>query len=211
MADILQQMQKDLYSGNVDEVKAATQKALDEGMGAQDILSGGLIAGMDEVGKDFKAGELFIPEVLLSARAMHAGLAVLRPLLAESGAPSLGKMVIGTVSGDLHDIGKNLVGMMLEGAGFEIVDLGTSVSPAQFVEAVRAEGADFVGMSALLTTTMPSMKDTIDALTEAGLRDKVTVLVGGAPVTAGFARDIGADAYAPDAASAVDTARSFMA
>ncbi len=211
MSNILEQMQKDLYDGKADEVGTATQKALDEGMSAQEILSDGLIGGMDEVGKDFKAGDLFIPEVLMSAKAMHAGMAVLRPLLAESGALSLVKIVIGTIAGDLHDIGKNLVGMMLEGAGFEIIDLGTDVSPEKFVEAVRAEGADLVGMSALLTTTMPSMKATIEALTEAGLRDSVKVIVGGAPVTAGFAEDIGADAYAPDAASAVDTARSLMA
>ena len=211
MSNILEQMQKDLYDGKADEVGTATQKALDEGMSAQEILSDGLTSGMDEVGKDFKAGDLFIPEVLMSAKAMHAGMAVLRPLLAESGALSLAKMVIGTVTGDLHDIGKNLVGMMLEGAGFEIIDLGTDVSPEKFVEAVRAEGADLVGMSALLTTTMPSMKATIEALTEAGLRGRVKVIVGGAPVTASFAEGIGADAYAPDAASAVDTARSLVA
>ena len=211
MSNILEQMQKDLYDGKADEVGTATQKALDEGMSAQEILSDGLIGGMDEVGKDFKAGDLFIPEVLMSAKAMHAGMAVLRPLLAESGALSLVKIVIGTIAGDLHDIGKNLVGMMLEGAGFEIIDLGTDVSPEKFVEAVRAEGADLVGMSALLTTTMPSMKATLEALTEAGLRDSVKVIVGGAPVTASFAEGIGADAYAPDAASAVDTARSLMA
>ncbi len=211
MSNILEQMQKDLYDGKADEVGTATQKALDEGMSAQEILSDGLIGGMDEVGKDFKAGDLFIPEVLMSAKAMHAGMAVLRPLLAESGALSLAKIVIGTVAGDLHDIGKNLVGMMLGGAGFEIIDLGTDVSPEKFVEAVRAEGADLVGMSALLTTTMPGMKATIEALTEAGLRDRVKVIVGGAPVTASFAEGIGADAYAPDAASAVDTARSLVA
>ncbi len=211
MSNILEQMQKDLYDGKADEVGTATQKALDEGMSAQEILSDGLIGGMDEVGKDFKAGDLFIPEVLMSAKAMHAGMAVLRPLLAESGALSLAKIVIGTVAGDLHDIGKNLVGMMLGGAGFEIIDLGTDVSPEKFVEAVRAEGADMVGMSALLTTTMPGMKATIEALTEAGLRDHVKVIVGGAPVTASFAEGIGADAYAPDAASAVDTARSLVA
>ena len=211
MSNILEQMQKDLYDGKADEVGTATQKALDEGMSAQEILSDGLIGGMDEVGKDFKAGDLFIPEVLMSAKAMHAGMAVLRPLLAESGALSLAKIVIGTVAGDLHDIGKNLVGMMLEGAGFEIIDMGADVSPEKFVEAVRAEGADLVGMSALLTTTMPGMKATIEALTEAGLRDHVKVIVGGAPVTASFAEGIGADAYAPDAASAVDTARSLVA
>nr|HID12240.1 cobalamin-binding protein [Anaerolineae bacterium] len=211
MSNILEQMKEDLYNGKADEVAAATQKALDEGLSAQEILNDGLIAGMDVVGRDFKAGVLFIPEVLLCARAMHAGLGVLRPLLAEAGAPSLGKMVIGTVAGDLHDIGKNLVSMMLQGAGFEIVDLGTDVSAERFVEAVRAEGAELVGMSALLTTTMPAMKTTIEALVEAGLRERVKVLIGGAPVTARFAKEIGADAYAPDAATAVDTARSLIA
>jgi len=211
MSNILEQMQQDLYNGEVDKVVAATQKALGEGLSAQEILDGGLIAGMDVVGRDFKAGDLFIPEVLIAARAMHAGLEVLRPLLAESGASSLGKIVIGTVAGDLHDIGKNLVGMMMQGAGLEIVDLGTDVPADKFVEAVRAEGAELLGMSALLTTTMPGMKTTIEALIEAGLRDRVKVLVGGAPVTAKFAAEIGADAYAPDAASAVDTARSLIA
>jgi len=211
MSNILEQMRKDLYGGAVDQVATATQKALDEGMSAQEVLNDGLIAGMDEVGKDFKAGDLFIPEVLMSAKAMHAGLDVLRPFLAESDAPSLAKIAIGTVAGDLHDIGKNLVGMMLGGAGFEIIDLGTDVSPEKFVETVRAQEASMVGMSALLTTTMPSMKATIEALTEAGLRNKVKVIVGGAPVTAAFAEEIGADAYAPDAASAVDTARDLIA
>jgi len=211
MSSILEQMQKDLYDGKADEVGTATQKALDEGMSAQEVLSDGLIAGMDKVGKDFKAGDLFIPEVLMSAKAMHAGMAVLRPLLTESGAPALAKIVVGTVAGDLHDIGKNLVGMMLEGAGFEIIDLGTDVSAEQFVETVRTEGAKVVGMSSLLTTTMPAMKTTIEALTEAGIRDRVKVIIGGAPVTASFAESIGADAYAPDAASAVDTTRSLIA
>jgi len=211
MSKLLEQMQKDLYQGNVDEVKAATEKALAEGMPASDILNDGLIAGMDEVGVDFKAGDLFIPEVLIAAKAMHAGLDVLRPLLAELGVATRGKIVIGTVAGDLHDIGKNLVAMMIEGAGFEIVDLGTGVTPENFVKAVRDEGAGLLGMSALLTTTMPAMQTTIEALVEAGLRDKVKVIVGGAPVTADFAKKIGADAYAADAASAVDTARDLTA
>jgi 5-methyltetrahydrofolate--homocysteine methyltransferase len=210
MSEIITNLKEDLYNGKVDEVAAATQKALDEGISAGEILNQGLIAGMDVVGRDFKSGELFIPEVILCARAMHAGLDVLRPLLIETGNDSMGKVVIGTVAGDLHDIGKNLVSMMLEGAGFEIIDLGTDVQPEQFVEIVRAEGADLVGMSALLTTTMQSMKSTIDALSEAGLRDRVRVLVGGAPVTANFAEQIGADAYAADAAAAVDTARSLI-
>ena len=148
MSKLLEQMQEDLYNGAADEEEAATRKALDEGMSAQEILDGGLIAGMDIVGRDFKAGDLFIPEVLIAARAMHAGMEVLRPLLEESGAPSVGKIALGTVAGDLHDIGKNLVGMMLQGAGFEIVDLGTDVSPEKFVEAVRSEGVALLGMSA---------------------------------------------------------------
>ena len=203
-------MKKDLYNGKVAEVKAATEKALTEGMKAGEILKNGLIAGMDIVGVDFKDGTLFIPEVLLAARAMHAGMDVLKPLLSASDTPSLGKVVIGTVAGDMHDIGKNLVRMMLEGAGFEIVDLGTDVSPERFVETVRSESADLLGMSALLTTTMPAMKSTIDALVETKLFDKVKVMIGGAPVTEDFAKQIEADAYAPDAASAVEKARELL-
>ncbi|MBL7163937.1 MAG: corrinoid protein [Anaerolineales bacterium] len=210
MSNNFEQMQKDLYDGKFSEVEAATKTALDEGMGAQDILNNGLVAGMEIVGRDFKSGELFIPEVLMCARAMHAGLEVLRPLLAESGAASMGKIILGTVTGDLHDIGKNLVSMMLQGAGFDIVDLGTDVKPEQFVAAVRDEGADIIGMSAMLTTTMPSMKSTITALKEAGIRDKVKVIIGGAPVTSKFAEEIGADRYAPDAGAAVDTVRELL-
>ena len=209
MADILEKIASHLYSGEDEQVAALVQKALDQGLEPGEILSGGLIAGMDEVGRDFKAGDLFVPEVLIAARAMHAGMGVLRPLLAESDVPSAGSCVIGTVQGDLHDIGKNLVKMMLEGAGFEMVDLGTDANAAAFVDAVREHQPRIVGMSALLTTTMVNMKATIDALTEAGLRDSVKVMVGGAPVTAAFAEEIGADAYAPDAASAVDVARSL--
>ena len=210
MADILQEITSKLYSGEAEGVAELVQQALDQGMSPQEILSGGLIAGMDEVGKDFKAGDLFVPEVLIAARAMHAGMGVLRPLLAESGVPSAGKYVIGTVKGDLHDIGKNLVKMMLEGAGFETVDLGTDVGPEAFVAAVREHQPGVVGMSALLTTTMTQMKTIIEALEEAGLRDSVKIMLGGAPVTAAFAEGIGADAYAPDAASAVDVARSLF-
>ena len=210
----LQQMHKDLYEGNADAVKAGVQKALAEGMSAQDILNNGLLAGMDRVGCDFKAGDLYIPEVLMCANAMHAGLGVLRPLLAESrggGQSLLGKIVIGTVHGDMHDIGKNLVSMMLEGAGFEVIDLGIDVAPDKFIEAVRAQQPKIVGMAAMLTTTMPVMKTVIEALQEAGLRDKVKVIVGGAPVTSAFAKQIGADAYAPDAATAIDVARGLAA
>jgi 5-methyltetrahydrofolate--homocysteine methyltransferase len=207
-------MQQDLYEGNADAVKAGVEKALAEGMAAQDILNNGLLAGMDRVGCDFKAGDLYIPEVLMCANAMHAGLGVLRPLLAESrggGQSLLGKIVIGTVHGDMHDIGKNLVSMMLEGAGFEVTDLGIDVAPDKFIQAVRAQQPKIVGMAAMLTTTMPVMKAVIEALKEAGLRDKVKVLVGGAPVTSAFAKQIGADAYAPDAATAIDVARGLAA
>jgi 5-methyltetrahydrofolate--homocysteine methyltransferase len=211
MADVLQKIASQLYAGEADDVAELVQSALDKGMSASEVLQGGLIAGMDQVGKDFKAGDLFVPEVLIAARAMHAGMNVLRPLLAESGAPSVGKYVIGTVKGDLHDIGKNLVKMMVEGAGFEVVDLGTDVPPEKFVAAVREHQPKLVGLSALLTTTMVNMKTTIEALQEAGLRGSVKVMVGGAPVTDAFARQVGADAYAPDAASAVDMARSLAA
>jgi 5-methyltetrahydrofolate--homocysteine methyltransferase len=208
--NILEQIASSLYSGEDKVVAGLVQQALDREMSPAEILNGGLIAGMDEVGKDFKAGDLFVPEVLIAARAMHAGMNVLRPLLAESDVPSAGKYVIGTVQGDLHDIGKNLVKMMLDGAGFETVDLGTDVKPDGFVAAVQEHQPQLVGMSALLTTTMPGMKATIEALQEAGLRDTVKVMVGGAPVTAAFAEQIGADAYAPDAATAVDVARGLV-
>ena len=210
MADILEKIASNLYDGEDEEVAELVQEALDQGMKPGEILSGGLIAGMDEVGKDFKAGDLFVPEVLIAARAMHAGMNILRPLLAEGDVPSAGKYLIGTVEGDLHDIGKNLVKMMLEGAGFETIDLGTDVKPDVFVDAVREHQPKIVGMSALLTTTMVSMKATIEVLEEAGVRDAVKIMVGGAPVTAAFAEEIGADAYAPDAASAVDIARGLV-
>ncbi|MBM4466847.1 MAG: cobalamin-binding protein [Chloroflexi bacterium] len=210
-SDILEQIASNLYQGEDDVVATLVEQALDQGVTPGEILNGGLIAGMDEVGKDFKAGELFVPEVLIAARAMHAGMNVLRPLLAESDVPSAGKYVIGTVQGDLHDIGKNLVRMMLEGAGFETIDLGVDVKPDAFVAAVQEHQPQLLGMSALLTTTMPGMKATIEALQEAGLRDRVKIMIGGAPVTTAFAEQIGADAYAPDAATAVDVARGLVA
>ncbi len=209
MADILQKIASNLYDGEDKEVAALVQQAVDEGIDPAEILKGGLIAGMDEVGRDFKAGDLFVPEVLIAARAMHAGMDVLRPLLAEGDAMSAGKYVIGTVKGDLHDIGKNLVRMMLEGAGFDMIDLGTDVDAQAFVDAVSKHQPQFLGMSALLTTTMVQMKAIIEALEEAGLRDSIKIMIGGAPVTDAFAREIGADAYAADAASAVDVARSL--
>lgn len=211
MTRILERLATELYAGEEEQVAELVQTALDQGMAPAEILQNGLIAGMDHVGRDFKAGELFVPEVLIAARAMHAGMNILRPLLAGSRARGAGKFLIGTVKGDLHDIGKNLVRMMVEGAGFETVDLGTDVPPTVFVEAVRTHGQCIVGMSALLTTTMVQMKSTIDAIQEAGLRDSVKIVVGGAPVTAEYARQIGADGYAPDAGSAVDLARSLVA
>jgi 5-methyltetrahydrofolate--homocysteine methyltransferase len=210
MSDILKTLAEKLYDGKFREMPELTQQALDEGLRPAQVLQKGLIAGMDVVGRDFKAGELFVPEVLVAAKAMHAAMDVLRPLLVGEEVSSLGKYVIGTVQGDLHDIGKNLVGMMVEGAGFEVVDLGTDVTPQAFVEAVKTHRPHLLGMSALLTTTMPAMKTAIDALSEAGLRDQVKVMVGGAPVTAAFAQEVGADGYAPDAAAAVDMARSLM-
>jgi 5-methyltetrahydrofolate--homocysteine methyltransferase len=209
MSDILTEIAEKLYAGDDDAVAELTQKALDEGMRPEEVLNGGLLTGIDQVGIDFRDGELFVPEVLVAARAMHAGMDILRPLLTESDIPSAGKVIVGTVEGDMHDIGKNLVGMMLEGGGFEITDLGIDIPPDKFVEAVKTEQPDIVGMSALLTTTMQGMRDTIEALVEAGLREKVKVMVGGAPITQTFADEIGADGYAPDAASAVELARSL--
>jgi len=211
MADMAQKIGKQLYKGDIEGVAELVQDALDAGMAPGEVLNGALIAGMDEVGRDFKAGVLFVPEVMFSARAMKAGMDVLRPLLAESDMASSGKCVVGTVKGDLHDIGKNLVTMMLDGGGFEAIDLGIDLDPSAFVDAVRENKPDLVGMSALLTTTMVQMKATIEALEEAGLRDSVKIMIGGAPVTATFAEQIGADAYAADAATAVELARELTA
>ena len=211
MADNVQRIAKSLYRGDIEAVAELVQDALDAGMAPSEVLNDALLAGMDEVGRDFKAGDLFVPEVLFAARAMQAGMEVLRPLLADGEIASSGKYVLGTVKGDLHDIGKNLVRMMLEGGGFEAIDLGVDVEPSAFVDAVREHKPDLVGMSALLTTTMTQMKVTIEALEEAGLRDSVKITIGGAPVTAAFAEQIGADAFAEDAATAVDVARELMA
>jgi 5-methyltetrahydrofolate--homocysteine methyltransferase len=198
-----------VLDGNAPAAQAGVKAALEAGLPADTILKEGLINAMAEVGRLFEENEYFVPEMLVSARAMQSGLSLLRPLLAESGAEPAGRVVIGTVKGDLHDIGKNLVAMMLEGAGFEVIDLGTDVSPEKFVKAVVENKASIVGMSALLTTTMPSMSNTIKALQEAGLRDQVKVMIGGAPVTDGFAKQVGADGYSPDASSAVRLARSL--
>jgi len=210
MADVLQKIVTKLYHGDIEAVAELVQDALDAGIAPSEVLNGAMLAGMDEVGRDFKAGDLYVPEVLIAARAMQAGMGVLRPLLADGDIASSGKYIVGTVKGDLHDIGKNLVRMMLEGGGFEVIDLGTGVEPSAFVDAVREHKPDLVGMSALLTTTMIQMKATIEALEEAGLRDSVKIMIGGAPVTAAFAEEIGADAYATDAGSAVDKARWLM-
>lgn len=200
-----------VMEGNAQQSASQVQAALDAGIPPSDILNKGCIAAMGEVGRLFEEGEMFVPEMLIAARAMQAGMNILKPHLAEGEITSAGKVVIGTVSGDLHDIGKNLVGMMLEGAGFEIVDLGTDVSADDFVGAVKAHNPDLIGMSALLTTTMPSMKATIEGLAEAGLRDRVKVIIGGAPVTQAFADEIGADGFAPDASSATRKARELLA
>ena len=209
-SNILERIASNLYQGEDEVVADLVRQGLDQEVSPAELLNGGLIAGMDEVGKDFKAGDLYVPEVLIAARAMRAGMSILRPLLAEGDVPTAGKYIVGTVRGDLHDIGKNLVKMMLEGAGFETIDLGTDVSPDEFVAAVQEHQPQIIGMSALLTTTMPGMKATIEGLEEAGLRDTVKIMVGGAPVTAAFAEQIGADAYAPDAATAVDVARNLV-
>jgi 5-methyltetrahydrofolate--homocysteine methyltransferase len=211
MEDILQEIGSNLYNGEVKKVSDLVRDALKGGIAPKDILSDGLIAGMDKVGKDFKAGYLFVPEVLRTASAMVAGMEILRPLLIQGdGSFGTDKCIIGTVKGDLHDIGKNLVKMMLEGAGFEVIDLGTDVSPEAFVAATRQHQPKVLAMSAMLTTTMSNMRATIEALSISGLRDSVKVMIGGAPVTGAFATQIGADAFAPDAANAVDIARNLF-
>jgi 5-methyltetrahydrofolate--homocysteine methyltransferase len=209
MSEILSQISTVVIEGNLDDIVDLTEDALDEGLDAQEILNKGLMPGMDYVGAEFRAGNMFVPEVLRSARAMQSSMDILKPLLAESGAKMVGKVLLGTVKGDLHDIGKNLVGMMCEGAGFEVKDLGRDVAPETFVQAIKEFEPDIVGMSALLTTTMRAMEHTIKALEEAGLRDKVKVMIGGAPVTQSFADQIGADGYASNAASAAEMARKF--
>ena len=199
-----------LSQGKMDEAKKFTQDALNAGEPAETILKDGLIQAMAQVGVKFKNGEIYIPEVLIAARAMHAGMAMLKPILSQSTGIMAGKVIIGTVKGDLHDIGKNLVIMMLEGGGFEVVDLGIDVSAQKFIEAINEHKPQVVGMSALLTTTMREMKNTLQAIEWAGLRKQVKTIVGGAPVTKRFAKEIGADGYAPDAASAVDLVKSLL-
>ena len=210
MSELLGKMAESLIAGKVDEVTELTKEALDGGSSPQDILEQGLLAGMEVVGKRFKANEMFIPEVLRCAKCMHGAMEILRPLLVKAGVKTAGTFVIGTVKGDLHDIGKNLVGMMFEGAGFKVVDLGIDLEPQEFIDALKEHKATLFGMSALLTTTMPKMGETINAIKEAGIRDQVKIMVGGAPVTAEFAKDIGADAYASNAASAVDKGKELL-
>ncbi|MEM9795497.1 MAG: B12-binding domain-containing protein [Pseudomonadota bacterium] len=209
--ELVQQMFDDLYDGLKEEIEEAVQILLDRGWEPYRILTEALVGGMKIVGDDFRDGILFVPEVLLAANAMKGGMAILKPLLAETGAPRMGKMVIGTVKGDIHDIGKNLVSMMMEGAGFEVVDLGINNPVENYIDALAREKADILGMSALLTTTMPYMKVVIDAMVEQGIRDDYVVLVGGAPLNEEFGKAIGADAYCRDAAVAVETAKEWMA
>jgi len=210
MTELWEKLSESVILGNTDETKKLTQQALDEGAQAHEILEKGLLPAMDVVGQRMKSGEMFIPEVLLSARTMGAGMEILRPLLSENDADGIGTVIMGTVEGDLHDIGKNLVGMMLEGSGFKVVDLGAGVKPQAFVEAVKDYKPRIVGMSALLTTTMPKMKETVDAIKEAGIREQVKIMAGGAPVTQEFCDKIGADAYGDNAGSAVEKAKALV-
>lgn len=209
MADF-EKMSESVIKGEAEKVKEMVQESIDEGLAPQEIINQGLINGMNVVGKRFKAGDMFVPEVLLSAKAMKGGMELVKPLLVEGEMPDAGKVLLGTVEGDLHDIGKNLVGMMMESGGLEVINLGTDVKASDFAEAVREHKPDVLGMSALLTTTMLEMKNTIEVLKEEGLRDSVKVMVGGAPVTREFAEEIGADGWAPDAASAKDLAFDYL-
>jgi 5-methyltetrahydrofolate--homocysteine methyltransferase len=208
--DILNQISGSLQKGENEKVGDLTGQAIEAGISPREILDDGLIAGMKIVGDKFKAHEIFLPDVLLAARAMYAGMDLLRPLLIKEGVPAIGKVVIGSVQGDLHDIGKNLVGIMLKGAGFEIIDLGSDVSPDKFIDAALREKAAIIGMSALLTTTMPVMKKVVDLVRKRGLSAKIKTIVGGAPLTAEYAREIGADAYAFDGISAVDRVKQLL-
>jgi 5-methyltetrahydrofolate--homocysteine methyltransferase len=207
----LNNISESLQRGAAEKVEELVKKALEENLLPKKILEDGLIKGMGIIGAKFKKNEVYVPEVLIAARAMHAGMSILRPKLAETGVKNIGTIAIGTVKGDLHDIGKNLVKMMLEGAGFEVIDLGIDVSVDKFVEAVKEHKPNIIAMSALLTTTMVNMPEVIKALEAAGLREKVKIMIGGAPITQNYADQIGADGYSPDAASAVDNAKTFIA
>ena len=208
--ELVEQMHDDLYDGLADEIAEGTQILLDRGWSAKKVLDEALVGGMNIVGIDFRDGILFVPEVLLAANAMKAGMAILKPILSETGAEPVGKMVIGTVKGDIHDIGKNLVGMMMEGAGFEVVDLGINTDAEAYMAALKEHRPDILGMSALLTTTMPYMKVVIETMVEEGVRDDFIVLVGGAPLNEEFGDAIGADAYCRDAATAVEVAKQLV-
>lgn len=203
-------LSQSVISGREDQVKEQVQSMIDAGVNPLEIINQGLIAGMDVVGARFKNGEMFVPEVIMAARCMAVGIDLVKPLISDADIPSKGKVVLGTVKGDLHDIGKNLVGMMLEGNGFQVIDIGVDVASEKFIEAVKEYNPDILGMSALLTTTMLRMKETIDLLKEEGVRDKVKVIIGGAPISQGFADEIGADGYAPDAVSAVDVCKALL-
>jgi 5-methyltetrahydrofolate--homocysteine methyltransferase len=207
----LNKVSEALQRGDAEKVAELVKKALEEKLTPKEILNSGLINGMDIIGAKFKRSEVYVPEVLIAARAMHIGMSVLRPKLIEAGVKNIGTIVVGTVKGDLHDIGKNLVKMMLQGAGFEVIDLGTDVSADKFVEAVKEHEPNMIAMSALLTTTMVNMAEVIKAIETAGLRDKVKIIIGGAPITQNYADQIGADGYSPEAASAVDKAKFFIA
>ena len=209
MAD-LKEIADSLINGKAPQVKELVKKALDEGVEVEKILNEALVAGMDVVGKKFQANEFYVPEMLIAARAMKAGMEIIKPILVQEDIKSQGTVVLGTVKGDLHDIGKNLVGMMLEGAGFEVIDAGIDVAPEVFVQTAKEKEAHLIGLSALLTTTMVGMKDVIKALKEANLDGKVKVMIGGAPLTQSYADEIEADGYAPDAASAVDEAKKLL-
>ena len=208
---VLQQISENLQKGDDKTVAELTQKAIDDGVSAIEILNDALLAGMDVVGQRFGANEIFLPEVLLSARAMNAGMDLIKPLLVAADVQSLGKVVIGTIKGDLHDIGKNLVGIMLRGAGYEVIDLGADVAAERFVETAESEEANVIGLSALLTTTMSGMKDVVELVKSKGLEGKVKVIVGGAPLSQAFADDIGADGYGYDASNAVDIVKGLAA
>jgi 5-methyltetrahydrofolate--homocysteine methyltransferase len=205
--EVLQEISESLQRGEDQNVAGLTQKAVDSGLTAGQILNQGLLAGMDVIGRKFGAHEIFLPEVLLAARAMNAGVEVLKPLLIAEDVPSLGKVVVGTVKGDLHDIGKNLVGIMLKGAGFEVIDLGADVTPERFVDTAEKQGASVVGLSALLTTTMSGMRKVVELVNDRGLKGRVKVVVGGAPLSQKFADEIGADAYGYDASNAVEVVK----
>jgi len=207
---VLEELKESVINGDEKKVIEYTQKALDEGVDLEKILNDGFIPGMDVVGSKFQANEIYVPEMLISAKAMKAGMKILEPLLTEAGVEPIGKVVIGTVKGDLHDIGKNLVAMMLEGGGFEVIDAGVDITPQKFMDLVKENKPDILGLSALLTTTMGEIKNVIDAFKEKGLRDDVKIIVGGAPVSEDYAKDIGADGYSPDAASAVDLAKKLL-